>query len=248
MGLVYQEQLTVRHYECDRKGQMTLAMLSRILLHISQRQTECLNANKFMQEQQLTWFILQHDMMIYRLPRASETILIETEAVSYNPFFTHRRFKVSVDNELLVKTIVRFAVVDKIERRIVRITDDMIHAYQAEKIVKNPKLVAIERFAKCERPRYFTVHYTDIDSNQHVNNAVYFDWVWNSLPAKFLQHYLPTNVSIIYENEVLEDQQVEVYPLIDNQTTHFQLMVGDTSVARAKIEWQPITLDKDLKS
>lgn len=240
MGRRYQEEFKVRGRDVDRYGNMHLSTLASILLQVSGQQTENLNAEYGdpMANKNLTWFILQHDMIIYRMPKFNDILLIETQALAYNRFFTHRAFKVWCNDELIVETMMRFAIVDSVERKLVRIVPELVERYAVE---EKTKLDAMEKIVKIDeissRISTYQSYFSDIDINQHVNNAVYLNWVVNSLDEDFVQHHIPKKVTISYENEVRLGEHVTHHlHIVDDKTVHY-LMNGEKSVAKAQIIW-----------
>lgn len=241
MGRRYQEEVQVRGRDVDRYGVMHLSTLASILLQISGQQTDNLNKEygNPMANTNLTWFILQHDMTIYRMPKFNDRLVIETEAVAYNRFFTHRQFQVWCDGVLIIETMMRFAIVDSVERKLVRILPELVERYEVE---EKPKLDAMEKISKMEgvanRTSIYQSYFSHIDINQHVNNAVYLNWVVDSLDERFLQHHRPKKVAIIYENEVRLGETVghELY-MAEDKTIHY-LVNGDKSIAKAQITWE----------
>lgn len=241
MGRRYHEEFQVRGRDVDRYGVMHLSTLASILLQVSGQQTDNLNKEygNPIGNTNLTWFILQHDMRINRMPKFNDTLVIETEAVSYNRFFTHRAFKVWCEGVLIVETMMRFAIVDSIERKLVRIVPELVERYAVEEKTKLETLTKIEKIegaanATCN---YQSV-YSNIDINQHVNNAVYLNWAVDSLGEVFLQQHTPKSVAISYENEVRLGECVthDLY-VLDDKTVHY-LTNGDKSIAKAQITWE----------
>lgn len=241
MGRRYQEEFQVRGRDVDRYGVMHLSTLASILLQVSGQQTDNLNKEygNPMESTNLTWFILQHDMAIHRMPQFNDMLLIETEAVAYNRFFTHRSFKVWCEGVLIVETMMRFAIVDSIERKLVRIDPELVKCYAVE---EQTKLEALTKIEKVEGAGNVTCTYqslhSHIDINQHVNNAVYLNWVVDSLDEHFLQQHTPKKVAIIYENEVrLGEKIMHDLHICDDKTIHY-LTNGDKSIAKAQITWE----------
>lgn len=241
MGLIYSEKFHVRGREVDRYGNMTLATLARLLLVVSGQQTDDLNAQygNPLEGKNLTWFILQHDMIITRMPQWNDTITIETEAVAYNRFFTHRHFRVWCQDTLIVETVMRFAIVDMKERKLVRISPELVQNYQVTEMTKLDAMTKIDKVdGSPSKTQQYNTYFSQIDMNQHVNNAVYLDWVIDSLDATFLKQHTPKQVTIIYENEVrLGDTVTHELHQYDNTSIHY-LSFADKSFAKAQIKWE----------
>ena len=47
----------------------------------------------------------------------------------------------------------------------------------------------------------FKVRYTDIDSNNHVNNTKYIDWAIETLPEDIVNNYVLDEVKVTFEKE-----------------------------------------------
>lgn len=238
MGLMYQETVQIKGYDVDKTGTIHVHRLIGLLLYISGEQTKRVQSSNFNKD--YLWFILQHDMTIHRLPRIHEEVSIETEATSYNTFFTYRRFRVYCQGELLVETMMKFAVVDKTERKLAKIEEWMVSAYQAEESKKIQKFDKIRLPEEFESYHMYRVCYSDIDVNQHVNNAVYVRWIMDSVAGNYLDTHTPSRISIVYEHEVLLGEEVVEKHQFDNETSYHVIEKGEDIAVKAKIEWGKI--------
>ena len=50
------------------------------------------------------------------------------------------------------------------------------------------------------------VAYCDIDRNGHMNNARYFEWIYDLLPSSFHENHTPREMTICYLSEALEGE------------------------------------------
>ncbi|NEW66560.1 acyl-ACP thioesterase [Carnobacteriaceae bacterium zg-84] len=241
MGKVYRESFEIKNYEVDRYGKLSISMLIRLLLHVSGKQTNLLYDNQnVLKEKHLSWFILQHDLSIKRLPNAHDVIDIETEPVGYNQFFTYRTFKVYHEGELIIQTMIRFAMVDLLQRKMVRIVEELLEPYGSEKTEKNIQMTKLT-FKSLSEPYTVTPcfpRYVDIDENQHINNAVYMDFVMTSIQPEFLMHHQPKQISIVYDKEMTETDVHVCYTQIDGDVTRH--CIGD--ICRLQMMWEKIKL------
>lgn len=235
MGLIYRETVMIKGHEVDKYGRLSIPMLVRLLLYVSKQQTNQLENSQLVSQQQLAWFIVQHDLTIYQLPRVHDTVMIETEALAYNKFFTYRRFKVVKGQTILVETLMKFAIVNMETRKLARIAPEYIAGYQAEPATCLPKLTKVERIETFEAMTEYTIGYTDIDMNQHVNNAVYLEWIWNSLPQEYHVKQ-PKQIAIVYENEAQAGKVQHYFQTCHNSTQHL-IKTSDVNLARAILIW-----------
>lgn len=204
-GLKYRNRHIVQTYECDVQKEMTLPALINAMVETSGLQSHALgNTNEFMNNLGLTWIIIQYDIKIKRMPTPREEITLETEALSYNRFFTYRAFRAYDEAEnLLAEAIATFGVMEVENRKLTRVSPQLVAPYQAEEIrtmKRSPKIEPVNPDTATSMP--FRVRYLDIDGNLHVNNAKYFDWIINSIDTDILRKYRIKAVSIKYEKEV----------------------------------------------
>ena len=82
----------------------------------------------------------------------------------------------------------------------------------------------------------------DIDSNQHVNNIHYFDWMLDTLPEEFLRTHEVKQFNIVYKNEVRSGEVVDSLTHFDKERLEsiHEIRVGDKVSCTAKVEWQEL--------
>lgn len=174
--------------------------------------TQVNDLGKKMAERKLSWFVLQHDMTIHTMPKANRVITIETEPLAYNAFFTFRRFVIRQDDEKCIESIFKFAMIDMVERKMIRVVDELLLPYGIEKNGK-VEMAKIKVSGDPELLEQLVVDTTFIDSNGHVNNACYFDFV--------LKHesYPVQRICVMYDKETLlgETLQIKRHSVMDQR-------------------------------
>ncbi len=203
-GLKFRENHQVKTYECDTQSEMTLPALINVMVETSGKQSEILgNTEDQMEQLGLSWIIIQYHMTLNRMPKRMENIIIETEAISYNRFFTYRIFRAYDTKEnLLVEVMTTFSIMKMDTRKMTQIQAELVAPYEADEIrtmVRHPKIEAV---GEPSQVIPFRVRYLDIDGNQHVNNSKYFDWMLNTIDKDFHANYQMIDVNIKYEKEV----------------------------------------------
>ena len=172
---------TIRSYECDTTGEAALPALISILVEVSGIQTDQTGTvTEDMAKRDLHWVIVQYEINNKQMPKNKQTVILQTEAYSFNRFFTYRGFQVLSQTE---ETLVEFGVEND------------------NHFVRYPPIQSLDEQLDVHRQE-FNVRYYDIDSNRHVNNSKYFDWMLNALPASFLSTHELQHVNIKYEHEV----------------------------------------------
>lgn len=239
----YSEDFQVPFYECDPSGTLHLSALMNHLVLASEHQLTNLDAGSiFMSTLGLGWVTTQYEIRISRLPRQHEHVTATTRATQYNKFFCYRDFWLydSQGNELaFVRSM--WVVLDLKTRRMVRLPDDLTKKIASE---FSPEVIRFDRIEKLDwshesvMAKTFRVRYFDIDSNRHVNNAHFFDWMLDSLPLDFLKGHAIESMSIKYDNEVTYGSEISSQAVQNQLITHHRIMNGDQLAADAIIHWR----------
>lgn len=247
-GLIYRMAHRVKGYECDVTGEITLPTLINLMIHVSGVQSIALgNTTEQMLERGVSWVIVQYDMKIERMPHAGEELVLQTQAVSYNRFFTYRQFKVfDANDQICLEVMVTFVMMDFESRKMVQIQKDLIAPYQVEEIrnlLRVPKPEKLEQEGRSEQE--FRVRYLDIDYNRHVNNSKYLDWIINTLDPKFIMDHQMVAVNIKYEKEVEYGNVVKsVMTTSERENGEFvtahQICNGEDLSCEAHIIWKKV--------
>jgi len=56
-----------------------------------------------------------------------------------------------------------------------------------------------------------TVRYTELDSNGHMNNARYLDWLDDLLSAEFHARHIPAEFTVCYLSEARENETLDLH-------------------------------------
>lgn len=240
----FKEKEEIKHYMCDRKNRMTLAMLVNVLLETSGKQSELLKRDEeFVSGLGLSWIILHYDFSIERLPLAGETVEIETVATEYNKLFTYRDFYVRDESDNVIITVkTTFALMDSEKRKLARLPEIVIEPYGAnfsKRIRRNTKAHPVE--SEASQAKDYSVRYFDIDSNNHVNNSQYINWALDSLDSVFLSTHTIKQGVISFEKEVKETDAVVSLSserVAEEIYTDHQITVDGTVNCTATFTWE----------
>jgi medium-chain acyl-[acyl-carrier-protein] hydrolase len=244
---IFSEQHRVTYYEADFTKRMTLSMLLDVIILASEDHSDKLGVNAdFVHQFGVTWVVIQYNVDIKRLPMVDETITITTKSKSYNKYFAYREFIIKDQEETeIVKMTGLWAVMNFAARRIAMIPKEIVEPFGAEAVNRVPKLNKPQKIDVSDSTEQvsFRVRYTDIDSNQHVNNSHYMDWMINVLPADFLTNHTPIHFNLRYENEVKYGETVNsYYQMVESSknqiVTNHVITSGKKHSATANIVWQ----------
>jgi len=146
-----------------------------------------------------SWVLLRYTLEVEkRLPAMDESIIVETRHTLNDGFHTLRAFRIfsegnEADTLVLAKT--SWVLIDLATERPVRAMQHLPEVFYdvADDPPIDPEFASIPRLSGSAlknvpflRETEFPVRFHDLDSNGHVNNAVYFEWIYEATPLDLL--------------------------------------------------------------
>lgn len=237
----FSEPHRVLYYEADDTNHLTLAMLINLFVLVSDDQSIALGLpDDYIHSFGVGWVVTQYHVQFTRRPVVGETITLKTKATAYNRYFAYREYwLLDEQGTTLAYGEGIWVTMSYATRKIATIPTELMTPYASENVSRIPRLERPEKLdpAGDLTIKPYTVRYFDIDANGHVNNAHYFDWLLDTLPASFLRAHQPVDVRIRFENEVQYGHQVASEVVVNDETTQHQIKVGSTIAAIATVKW-----------
>ncbi|WP_347157497.1 acyl-[acyl-carrier-protein] thioesterase [Pontibacter chitinilyticus] len=196
-------QFTVRSNEIDYHGRATMPALVSYLQEAAWNNTADLGISMYeLLERGLTWVLQRLRVEMFRYPRHTDQITVETWASGREKVFLYRDFRIySAERELLGQATSVWLVMDVVKRQLTPVPDFIM----AQEIAPDNEPLP---FAKGKLPPLQEAQHTcqipvrwhDIDLNRHVTNTRYLQWALDTLPVAVLEHHL-REVDIIFRSE-----------------------------------------------
>lgn len=211
MGKVFAYNHKITSNETDVTQKINIGKMVDLMMLASEKQGNELGVGeKKVNELGYGWVVTQHLINIIDLPQINQEIKIWTKADSYNKYFTYRKFGIEdMDGNELVTMETIFVLMDFKNRKISSLIPELIDPYEAKESKKLKRFPTVPKEIQVQQHKEYTVRFMDIDSNKHVNNAHYFDWMLDSLDYDFLTTNDLKTINIQYKNEVRYGQKVE---------------------------------------
>ncbi|MEJ6400238.1 acyl-[acyl-carrier-protein] thioesterase [Nicoliella lavandulae] len=207
----FSETHRVTYYETDNQNRVTIQMLVNMAILVSEDQNESLGlTEEHMLSFGVTWVVIQYDMTIDHLPKTDEHITLKTRSTSYNKFFAFREFWIlDADGQQCAYIKSLWVMMSMTKRKLAPIPPELVEPYHSEAVKLTPRLKKPKRIDNHAAHREYRIRYSDIDTNIHVNNTRYLDWMIDVLPYEFLVHHQPTHINLKYDNEVRYGNVIE---------------------------------------
>ncbi|MGL5378949.1 acyl-[acyl-carrier-protein] thioesterase [Clostridium sp.] len=212
MGKKFSKDYEIHYYEVDCNLNCTIKSLINFIEDIGTTQSEGLGVGiDYLNERKMAWVFYQYDINIKRYPRHGETIKIVTEPYGFKRFYALRSYDMYDESgEKIVEAKAVFFLIDIEKRRAMRVPADQYEVYGVDGDIKGN--VNIERLEKLEEAMYsksFGVRFSDIDSNNHVNNTKYVEWAMESLPVEIIKDYELERIVVTFEKECHYGQEIQ---------------------------------------
>jgi len=207
----YRRTVTVCGEHLDGFGRLKASALLYFVQEISGEHAAQLNAGwDTLQKNNLFWAIIRHRVQITRLPKAGETITLETWPIPTSRV-AYPRATVAYDaagNELF-RSHALWVLMDTQTRAMVLPgksgvkVDGILLGNELDAPISLPPKQLGNRLSRC-------VAQPDLDKNRHMNNTRYLDWIDDLLPDAVWNGHCVKEISVCYLAEAREGQLLEL--------------------------------------
>lgn len=193
--MAYSEIYKIPEVICDKDGNLSIRNLVSLMGEVLIRHSHILENGIDMTR--LRWIVYSWDVELEEEIKVYDQVEVTSLVLGMNKFYAYRNAYIKRDGRVIVKAYGVFMLVDIDRMRPIKMRKDLISAYKIDdKIYGKNDLSYRNDFTNSKE---IMVRYTDIDSNLHVNNAVYFDYICDlcKLDTKDLAFF-----NIVYKNEI----------------------------------------------
>ena len=239
----YTKEHTLKVYEVTCFGELKLLGLFNILQEVASEHADSLKIGyQACCQAGVAWVAASYRVDIKQLPKIEEKILIETWIADCLAVTSQRCYRIKdAQGNILIEGLTNWALIDTQTLRPVAITkklninmneiDGEKLAFSGEKI----RLVSPERI-DCES--HFISRFDEMDTNYHINNAIYPTWAAESLPADWQEKNVPKQVQINFKNPTKAFEKIDIFTLTNEKSTLHKIQVENEIKALVQINWK----------
>ncbi|MDR3340996.1 MAG: acyl-[acyl-carrier-protein] thioesterase [Candidatus Symbiothrix sp.] len=236
-------QFHIESYVCDFTEKATISVMSNFILdaasiHAQQRgfgYEQILKDN-------VAWVLSRLSIEITEYPGQNQGLTVETWVENVSRFFTQRCFCfINQNGKVIGYARSIWAAIDIKTRRPIDILawrPDLADYIDAEKICPIEKLAKIPPVNGVEANMGYTVRYSDIDINKHMNSVKYIEHAINTFDLSAFKERYIHKFEIVYLAEGVFGDKLKLYK---TQTSDCEFLVdtkkGEESVCRSRIIW-----------
>ena len=243
---IFETDVPVRYHELDSHGDLKPVTLLNYLqdaagLHASQLGVSVADLRR----QGLIWVLSRLHLVVDRYPRAGQTVIVKTWPSTRQGLFSCREFELldGRGGKGVARATTSWAVLNIASRRPVAL-DVCLPAYPLyERRAIYDDFSTLEQFpaGTLHSESRFRVLRDDLDSNKHVNNAIFAGWALESVPDAVAAGSL-AELEITFRAEVLYGDTVTSRCAVLQPDTCLHQIVNtrdNRELARLRTRWNP---------
>ena len=211
--VIYEIEVVVHSFQLDVFGRLKPHFFANILEEVSQKHAAELGfASQDISRKGFFWVLGQINIDIKRFPVRDEKLIVRTAICEFSGFTSIRGFEIFVGEVLVAEMACQWLLLDKESRRPVRLTEVLEMPATARLVSEKTKLfdrVSLPEDAISVGSR--EIAYSDLDTNQHMNNAKYIEWALDKIPYEWLAQKRMSFVKVNFLAELLYLDKVELF-------------------------------------
>lgn len=200
----HSESFKIRASEVDKHGKATLPAICSLFQEVAGNHARKLNFDiTQLHEQGLTWVLHRMDIRIERYPNWRETITIETWPAAGDALRAYRDYRILDEENNQIGACLSYWMMINLEtRRPTRMPKDVLDMRLSDiEHVMPIKSNRPRSFEKADSQKKFAVRKSDLDMNEHVNNARLVECLMETYDED--KAYLIKNIDIMFMRESL---------------------------------------------
>jgi len=245
-GKPAEKEYEIHYYEVDKWKRVLPTSIMDYFSDICTMQSDSRGITlDYMADNNIAWILYKWDINIKRYPLYGETVKVITIPYSFRKFYAYREFKVvDASGEVVITADSMWFLIDTVRRRPLKVPETMFEAFGIGPDENTAlEIRKIEPPEECDLTKEFNVRYSDIDTNQHVNNVKYAAWILEAVPLNIILDYTLKNINITYEKETFYGDMIKACTKIHEAEgrivcTHKILDSGGNVLTVAETIWE----------
>jgi len=226
--MFYTQSLVTPNYLCDQYDNLSPWSVVRLLQEIAglHSQTRSIGFSELI-KQGRAWVICRAYYRFDRLPHEAEPVTLKTWSRGTDGLFAFRDSQIlDSDGNPIVSSTTYWAIMELQGRHVVRMHDFMdSFKYYEGFATERQKLDRLRLPKGIELPEpvtQFRVLPSMLDHTNHVNNAEYVRWIFDTLPNG-TDIPTPYSLSLEYQQETQPGELVTIHSIPTPDTTYFKV-------------------------
>lgn len=242
----FEKQFELRYFEMNNFGEASSATILTLLEETAADHCYSIDHSLYsLEAQNIGWVLFSGMMTMYRYPAYKEKIIIRTWLSEYS-MVRGIRENIIYDEKMNIIGKARglWVFFDIQKRRPIQIFDSIKERWSVckEQSINHNISIKIKSIDSAEHIKEFKVKRFDVDSNLHVNNIRYLQWLVESIPDQIIDNYYLHSIDGRFISEARYGDIILSFTekdILDNSFIHTIKTQKDNKVcATAKTIWR----------
>ena len=214
-------------------GDMSLSYLIRELATTSSMDPERTDLGS----EKLAWVLVSWDIELKSMPKFDKSLELLTKAIGHKSFYALRDLEIRMGDKLIGQAKSLWTIIDLSKRTLASIPEPFKKDYPSiDRATLKTYQVRDKDLESLYQDLDIRVNNTDIDTNGHVSNAVYMDWMENALDYEFYQKLSYERVRILYKKEIKRGEDLGARIKIQDKDIFFNVYNKSTNELKTHIQ------------
>ena len=243
----FEKQFELRYFEMNKFGEASSTAILTLLEETAADHCYAINHSLFdLEKQNIGWVLLSGIMGMDHYPGYKEKIVIRTWLSKYSTIKGFRENIIYDEQGRIIgraKGLWVFFDIDR--RRPIQIPDDIKDkwSYFNEECINHDITEKIEVIDSSDHVKEFKINRFDVDTNLHVNNIRYLQWLIESIPEEIIDNFYLHSIDGRFIAEAQLGDTIMSFTEKDaslNSFIHNIRTKGNNKIcASAKTVWKP---------
>jgi medium-chain acyl-[acyl-carrier-protein] hydrolase len=204
----FEKEFEILSFQIDPKGRLRWASLADMLQEVAWKHADSRNFGQELFDKGFMWVLSRFHIKVFEMPSWGEYIKIKTAGRGINKLFALREFEVeNRQGKIIAKAMSAWLLLDIKSKRPQRPRQVLPY----ELFDDNPDISLVPDKINLDiellTSKSFSVNYSDLDMNNHVNNVSYIRWIEDFCFEKEIQF---DELLINYLTEAIIGEEIEI--------------------------------------
>ncbi len=238
----YTKGHALKVYEVNCFGELKLLSLFNLLQEVASEHADILKMGyQSCLAAKVAWVAASYRVDIRVLPRIGQDFIIETWIADLNAVVSQRCYRIKdKQGNVLIEGMTNWALISSDTLRPVPITKNLlvdINQIDGEKLSFSSDKIKLQLPERTDFECHFVSRFDEMDTNFHINNAIYPTWATESLSPEWQEKKVPTCVQINFKMPTKAFEKIDITTQISGEETLHKIAVVDEVKSLVKINW-----------
>lgn len=238
----YTKEHTLKVYEVNCFGELKLLSLFNLLQEVASEHADTLGMGyQSCLQAKVAWVAASYRVDICVLPRIGQDFIIETWIADLNAVVSQRCYRIKdKQGNVLIEGMTNWALISSDTLRPVAITKNLsvdIKQIDGEKLSFSSDKIKLQLPERTDFECHFMSRFDEMDTNFHINNAIYPTWAAESLSPEWQETKVPTRVQINFKTPTKAFEKIDITTQISGEETLHKIAVAENVKSLVKINW-----------